>query len=721
MKTIKTQNIDEALSLALWEAPLEETSTARMWNKIQAGLRQKEQSVVRWPLQLIKSAFPGMVLIMLAVIVGFSLGRPENVFARIAHFFLPGVGLVDDGSENYLLEEPVVITNGDFAYILSGFVSAESKTWAKIKIEGIGRGEYENFIQSTALDLPYLNTGAGNPLDCTYWEAYYDDGLFIECQFPAIMSIQKPVQLVLPGWPAPFSSRAVTFPVELRKATASDMITVSESPSRSNTCQGISMSILQANHTSDSTIFVMHFDAPSLEEVILPKSLLDLQIKDSSGFALQIVDVRTVFPYTGRTFFVKTLPTEMGSNLQFSLDKVSLLYSAPGETGTELFKLTIPNDATDGKSFPVGVSVNSFGNVLMFESARLEKGRDAAYQLIFDVSVPEHVDELMLRCDNEVCTSAESRGGKLNISGLLHPSLGLSGMPHGELTVYLMKSSRNVAGSWNVDWQASSQYVMESNEGASTWRPPQPAEEIESHPELSANVTDNELAFEVRDLLQKGFTTAYSQPGWVYFSHEQIEAQDSPDYQSGRAFGERHSFTEWWVLLNEKLLIEKRITISKSADGSILLEEVQVGSEIYNKTLNLKSKALELSLIPHPETLDRDIDSLTALDNAKIDTMTHDGRPTRQVTIEYGYSQPTNWGNVLKPIVKVTGVTLIDEETGAIVQKSTSVTFEDGSSMVLFIDNYGIPTKVDEPALIARSLLESVLPVIDQKGGEEGK
>lgn len=713
MKTNNTQDIDKVLSLAIWEAPLEETSTARIWNKIQAGIRQKEQSVVRRSLQL-RPVFLGMTLIALVVIVGFSLGKPDNVFARIVNFFLPGVGLVDDGSENYLLEEPVVITNGDFSYVLSGFVSSESKTWAKIKVEGISREEYENSILSTALDLPYLTTYAGNPLDCTYWEAYYDDGLFIECQFPAITSIQKPVQLVIPGWPAPFSSRAVTLPVELRKATASDMITVSNAPSRSNTYQGISMSILQANHTSDSTIFVMHFDAPSLEEVILPESLQDLQIKDSTGFTLQIVDVRTVFPYTGRTFLVKTLPTEMGSNLQFSLDKVSLLYTAPGETGTELFKLTIPNDAMDGKSFPVGVSVNSFGNVMKFESARLEKSPDAAYQLIFDVSAPEHVYELMLRCDNEVCTSAESRAEKLNISGLLHPSLGLRGMPHEGLTVYLMTSSRKAAGSWNVDWQASNQYVIESNEGESTLTPQQLVEENELHPELSSNVTENELALEVRDLLQKGFTTAYSQPGWVYFSHEQIEAQDSPDYKSGRAFGERYSFTEQWVLLNEKLLIEKCITISKSADGRILLEEVQVGTEIYNKTLNLKSKALEHSLIPRPETLDRDIDNLSALDNAKIETMTYNGRPTHKVTLEYGYSEPTNWGNILKPIVKVTGVTLIDEETGVIVQKMTSVTSEDGSSMVLFIDNYGIPTRVDEPALIATSLLESVLQVIDQ-------
>lgn len=706
MNTKEFQIIENELSIALWEAPLKDYSTAQLWEKVQTGIYNRKQTRFSGTLKL-KPVLLSIVLIALLVIAGLSLMAPSDVLARIANFFLPGVGLVNEESNNYILTEAVSIRIDDLDYVLSDFVSTETKTWSKIRIEGISRGAFEHLVQNNIPNLPYIVHTEGEKTSCDYWEAYYDHGMIFECQFPPINNLEEKIQLALPDWFSSSPTKEVIFQINLRVATTSDMVTKSHSPTRSNINQGISMAILQVNHTSESTNFVIHFDAPSLDEVILPDSLHNLKIEESDGFALNILEITTVFPNTGRTFLVKTVPVEPGGSLRFTLDNVSLMYSAPGETGSKLFSMTIPDEEALGERISLDRSFQISDAQLDFESAYLNKQVDSTYKLIFDVAVQENITDLMLGCDSIVCESSNRIGKRQVLPTILHPSINLDHLPVGELTIYLKSYTKKITGGWNITWISSEHFIQESaDEDMTVSANDQNPETVPNQTTTSQPEENNSLAMIVNNLLQKGFLTTYSEPGWVHFSHEQIESEDNSYYQSGRVFGQRHSFTDWWVLLNENLEIEERVSISKAVDGSIIFEEVQIGTDVYNKTLNMRSEIPEFSLIPHVETLARDIESMSELDNAKIDSVMHNYRLTQQVTIEYGYSQPTNWGNVIKPIVKVTAVTLIDEQTGVIVQKKVFVTFEDGMTQLLFIDNYGIPTKVNELPVEAQSLLD---------------
>ncbi|MGB4595972.1 MAG: hypothetical protein WBI14_08710 [Anaerolineaceae bacterium] len=711
MATNNLQNLENTISIALWEAPLLENSTAKIWGKVQTTILKQQYGHTKRTLKL-NPLFLSMITLTVLLLVGIGLMTPGNVWARIAQFFLPGVGLVSEGSENYVLTDPVTKTEDGFVYSLTNFVSSDTKTWAKLRVEGIEREEFESLAQSSYFDLPFVILGNSNRLDCTYWEAYFNNGLIIECQFPALKDQNEPFELVLPTWPAPFLQKEMKLPINLRVATSEDMVVESDSPTTSETYQGISMSLLQVNHTMESTVFVLHFDAPSLDEVVLPESLYNLRIEEANGFAVEILDIETVFPNTGRTILIKTRPVAPSTDLRFSLDSIALMHSAPGQLGTKIFSMTIRDTDLVGANIPIG-EIETVSDVeLKFESARLEKGVDSEYKLIFDVATSQSVTHLMLRCDHPLCISASTLGEKLLTPGILHPSISLSTLPEDEFAVYLTSLTREISGSWNINWHNSEDLIEENLEkGTDTAvysSPLQLPVETMDQNLIPLTDVDKDLVFVVKGLLKEGFTTAYGQPGWVHFSHEQIESEDNAYYQSGRVFGDRHSITEWWVLLEEDLKIEKRISISKSADGKVILEEVQIGTDVYNKTLELKSEVPGFSLIPRPESLDLDIQRLSELDYATIESVEHNGRPTQKVTLEYRYSQPTNWGNVLEPIVKITQVNLIDDQTGTIVQRVTSVTFVDGNSLTIFTDNYGIPSPVKELSPEANDLLDLI-------------
>jgi hypothetical protein len=220
----------------------------------------------------------------------------------------------------------------------------------------------------------------------------------------------------------------------------------------------------------------------------------------------------------------------------------------------------------------------------------------------------------------------------------------------------------------------------------------------------------NALAEEVRQLLEKGFQTLYSQSGWIHVVYETIEQEDTENYQSGRLLGPSHSIGETWQYVEQDKTISKEVWIDKTIEGAIWQQIARDGKTQVNFTTGTANEDEKLVVKVHVENLpDLILRSNYASDVNREETVL-EGQPCLLITLASRFDPPIETAGIAQRVVQSESKTWIDQKSGLIRMVQTVSKLEDGSTLILQTMRYPVKERIDEPPQEVLDLLKRVNP-----------
>jgi hypothetical protein len=283
--------------------------------------------------------------------------------------------------------------------------------------------------------------------------------------------------------------------------------------------------------------------------------------------------------------------------------------------------------------------------------------------------------------------------------GPIQTILTFSEIPDQPLQIRLATLMTSVEGPWQVEWQPLPVSLEIMAQPSST--PAQTATILALAP--TAPVHDP-LAIEVEDLLQKGFTALYGQPGWVHIRSENTEPQNSG------FVGPAHSTGEYWKYIDAEKFITQYALVVKDASGAIWQKIARVGKTQVNFTTGA---AMEDEKLLHRVQVDNLPDAIEHAGQQGIQVVSEeavvDGRDCLLVTLNHRYDPPVELTGMAKRVSKDEVKTWIERQTGWVLRKQTIQIFEDGTSVVSQDLQTTIQERVDAPPPEIQNLLNQVV------------
>jgi hypothetical protein len=663
--------------------------------------------------------FFASVTVVVMVLIFFVVG-PQRVLAAVQSLlsYLPGVGVVNNIEKAVILADPVQVKRDSYKVTVENLVASPDRTWLRIKVEGWQESPDFNSYPELQPSWPKLQIGDRLILLANLSDIYIGNALYAEYQFPSLPAGTTEVTFSLPQLPQTLKGEAPEnwdFLLRLRSVEEKDLLPETWSKTWSSPMvNGVAINLLQAIQDVSGTYLTIRFDTPTLNSTLSPDWYSQLSLKDNKG---QIYPVRFVKDIGGREAIFQTRPFTGGEKLKLSLDHLLLVDEPPADGSAPSFWLDLGSEPVIGEHWDLDQTLVSGAYRIHIVGVSLQKGKDDEFfRLIFEVERPsDSVRDMMFRCFQPIChqSTVDYPGNKL--SSTLHPVLELSNLPSGPISIELAYLYYSIEGPWEVDWQP---LVMQENNQ-------QPISTIMLTPSVTStqNVDviptaknqetlspRNALAEEVRQLLEKGFQTLYSQSGWIHVVYETIEQEDTENYQSGRLLGPSHSIGETWQYVEQDKTISKEVWIDKTIEGAIWQQIARDGKTQVNFTTGTANEDEKLVVKVHVENLpDLILRSNYASDVNREETVL-EGQPCLLITLASRFDPPIETAGIAQRVVQSESKTWIDQKSGLIRMVQTVSKLEDGSTLILQTMRYPVKERIDEPPQEVLDLLKRVNP-----------
>ncbi|MFZ3151074.1 MAG: hypothetical protein WA116_05240 [Anaerolineaceae bacterium] len=702
--------------IAILDVPeADSQSINKVWIQLSESIaKQKNESDRKSKTALKGWAFAGAMFIFFAI--GIVAIGPKTVWATVSSWFLPGVGIVEDVNQISVLEKQVVESRDGYTVTIENLVTSPERTWLRIKVDGsVENPEY--FSQISELpEAPYLQVDPETKVAANHWDIYYGEALYAEYQFPAISNADNSsIILFLPQIPQTqkgFAPEDWVFNLVMRKSTMEDVLPERWSNTRSSaTLNGISLEILQILHSPNKTYLTIRFQTPTLNDVINSDWSSQIILKDDQGQSYPVTFDKSI-DGSNRTFLVHTSALSDDANMVFTLSSLTLATEPIFDSSEPNFSLDLGQDPFVGQHWQLDEWVEILPYKLHVVGADLQKDDNSELRLVFSVEDQQGLADLMLRCAEPVCTGSRGGGGSEVEDGFLRPAILLSEHSQGKLQIKVVLLSYNVQGPWEIYWTPGSiPGGLQIN-----FTPPEITEPLPTNPTITPAreesqiplTTNAVLAQEVEELINKGFEYRYGESGWIHSLNEQIEAEDSELYTSGRQFGVRHSINESWTYIDEQGQMLESVTIGKTVDGEIISEEARVGTTFVNFTTGDANELTESDMLPLKSRLAEEIRNSGAEDIVTTEEEMYDGRDCLFISIRDNFVPAKKFGKVSKPLAGIENRYWLDLKTGLILKNEVVFHLEDSTEITWWQTYYRVMEHIGEPPTRVFELLDQV-------------
>jgi hypothetical protein len=716
MTKILTSDFEEKVRGAMEMSPASPEFVTSLWNRL-AEQPARKPSFAERLITILKPrwAVPATMVLVLSVL--FTLIGPQQVLAAVQVLFsyLPGVGPVINIQQAGILSEPVRKERDGYVVSVENLVASPEWVWLRLKIEGWQNDpDYSNHPELQG-EMPFLRGGDGSMVQPNQSDTYFGDALYAEYQFPPLPVVSGEIILTLPQIPETLKQKAPenwVFNLPMRKAELKDTLPDAWSgPRSSSMVNGVAMSLLQVEREADATYFTVRFQTSTLNDTLAADWYSQLSLKDDRG---QILPVAFEKSLNGRTIMFRTRSFEGNENLTLRLERLLMVDEQPLDGTEPSFVFDPGANPAVGQSWTLDQMMESGPFKLHVVGASLQKSDNGALLLIFDVERPEtSVKGLMFTCSLPLCVQSTTQDLSNSLNKMLHPMIQITGMPTEAIRISLRNLYSVAEGPWEIRWQPRSVPVALRRQVVPVAVLPTPTLPENHMPVVTSmpegQSPNSQLADEVRGLLQKGFQELYGQAGWIHVRYEDIEPENTANFQSGK-IGPHHSLGETWQYVEADGTISKQVWIEKTPDGTVWQKIARIGQTQVNFTAGtaVDDPALitRAQLDPLPETILQSRGDVSAIREEAL----LDHRLCLQITIQTIFNPPTKIDPLPKKVVSTNYKVWIDRGTGQILKVESLFGLEDGTDFVMQTLLYPTKERVDKPPKEIIDLLNRVGP-----------
>lgn len=672
-------------------------------------------------LPMLRSRLAIAVMVVLILLISLAAIGPQRVLAAVQALlhYLPGVGQVQNIEQAAILAEPVRTERAGYAVTVENLVASPERTWLRLKIEGWPADTDFSDLLRLYSEAPFLQFDDNSQLQPNQADIYLSDAWYAEYQYPPIPANTEQVTLILqrvPGAGEATVSENWVFTLNLRTAEQKDTLPEAWSAPRSSSMvNGVVMSILQIARDAEHTWFTVRFQTPTLNDFLASDLYSHLSLQDAQG---RIYPAQFEESISGRTFMFRTRSFAGAENLTLRVDRLLLVGVQPADGTAPAFTFEAGEHPAIGQRWVLDQIIRSGEFELKVNGASLQEDEDGLLWLVFEVEgADENVQGVMLGCAYPVCLQSTTDDLGNSAGGRFFPAIQLGGMPAGKINIELRNLYYLVEGPWEFQWQPASVPVALRSQSAVPAATLTPVRPVTSTPAAistpSAQSLNEQLADEVRELLEKGFAEIYGQVGWVHLASENIEAEDTEDYHSGRLIGPAHSIIDTWQYVEVDGTLSRQVWVVKAQDGAVWHRMAQVGQTVVNFTAGTAVDDPSLLAKAHIDSLpDQILNAKTSPFPLQVirNETDLDGNPCLLVTLRTVFDPPIDITSIPQKVAWSESNTWIDQEAGQIARKEIVYGFEDGTRFVLQTMLYTTWERIDEPPPEVIELINQVVP-----------